>query len=81
MSNQSFSQKRLAGRGCAAYRCASGDVETVDDLTLSPLARTYLHTRHPEGIYRHQKAALQWPFRASHVPVYGHGLGKSLVFQ
>jgi len=83
MSNQSFfTEKGWRVVDVLHTDARPATVETVDDLTLSPLARTYLHTRHPEGIYRHQKAALQLALSGKPVCLStGTASGKSLVFQ
>ncbi len=57
-------------------------MEGTDDLTLAPVVQKYLRAKHPEGIYRHQKAALQLALSGKPVCLStGTASGKSLVFQ
>lgn len=56
--------------------------EAFSDLPLADLAAQFLSKKYPEGIYRHQKAALTAALRGEGVCLStGTASGKSLVFQ
>ncbi len=67
----------------ALHRIEGREPETfpVHDLPLSPETQAFLSQRYPQGIFRHQREALQSLSRGKNVCLTtGTGSGKSLVF-
>lgn len=58
------------------------EILPVDDLPLAQPTRTFLQKAYPDGIYRHQKEALEKTLAGENIClVTGTASGKSLVFQ